>query len=118
LTSVADPGDARLRVEAVHDENAAWITIHGEADIANVDQLEAALDSIPLDGAKTVKLQVSDLTFVDVAALRQLTTFTRRMKQSGRTVMTCGARPTLQRMALELDVQDELGLPRPGPSNP
>ncbi len=118
MTSVGNPGDARLSVEAFHDENAAWIIIHGEADIANVDHLEAALDSIHLDGAKTVKLQVSDLTFVDVASLRQLTTFTRRMKQGGRTVLTVGARPTLQRMAIELDVQDELGLPRPGPSNP
>ena len=118
MNSAANRGGSRLSVEAVHDENAASIIVQGEADIANVDHLEAALGSIELNGAKTVKLQVSELTFVDVAALRQLTAFARRMKQDGRTVLTSGAGLTLQRMALELDVQGELGLPGPGPINP
>jgi anti-anti-sigma regulatory factor len=100
VTSSADSERARLRVETVDDENAAWVVIHGEADIANVDGLEAALGSVDLDGAKTVTLQVSDLAFVDIAALRQLTDFARRMKQDGRTVLTSGARPALQRMAV------------------
>lgn len=111
MTSSSNPGNARLRVEAVDDESTARIIIRGEADVANADSLKAALDSIVLNGAKTVELDVSDLTFADVAALRQLTAFAHHMKQDGRTVKTCGAQPTLMRMALALDVQGELGLP-------
>jgi anti-anti-sigma factor len=111
VTSSSNPGDARLTVEAAEDESAARIIIRGEADVANVDHLRAALDGIELDGAKTVQLHVSGLTFVDAAALRQLTTFARLMEQGGRTVLTCGARPTLHRMAVELEVREHLGLP-------
>jgi anti-anti-sigma factor len=110
LTSSTNPGNARLTVEAVDDKSTARIIIRGEADAANADKLEAALGSIVLDGARTVQIHVTDLTFVDVAALRRLATFAHHMRQGGRTVMTSGARPTLQRMAVALDVQDELGL--------
>ena len=111
MTSSTNPGNARLSVEAVDDTSTARIIIRGEADASNVDKLKAALESIVLDGARTVQIHVTDLTFVDVAALRQLATFALHMRQGGRTVMTTGAQPTLQRMALALDVKDELGLP-------
>jgi hypothetical protein len=111
VTSPSDVGDARLRVEAVAAGSAARVIIEGEADVANVTHLETALENIDLDGAQTVELHVSDLTFIDVAALRGLTRFAVGLKRGGRHVITSGARPTLRRMALELDVQEELGLP-------
>lgn len=111
MTSSSKPGDARIRVDAVDGESTARIIIRGEADAANADNLKDALDSIVLDGARTVQLDVSDLTFADVAALRQLTAFAHHMRQDRRAVKTCGAQPTLHRMVLMLDVQGELGLP-------
>lgn len=110
MTSSSNSGNARLRVEAVDDESTARIIIRGETDAANADHLRAALDSIVLDGAKAVQLDVSDLAFADVAALRLLTAFAHHMRQDGRAVKTCGAQPTLHRMALALDVHGELGL--------
>jgi anti-anti-sigma regulatory factor len=111
VTSSSDVGDARLRVETVAAGSAARVIIEGEADVGSVTHLETALESIDLDGAETVELHVSDLTFIDVAALRRLTRFADGLKRGGRHVITHGARPTLRRMALELGVQEELGLP-------
>ena len=108
----------RLSIETVDNDDAARIVIRGEADVANAHHLAAALDNISLDGAKNVKLQVSDLAFIDVSTLRHLTAFATRLREEGRTVETHGARPMLQRMVLELDVDGVFGLPEQGPTHP
>lgn len=110
MTSLADPGDTRLRVETTNDENDAWIIIHGEADMANLEHLEAALASIELDGARTVHIHLADLDFFDVAALRQLIAFARQLRRSGREVTTCGAPPMLRKVTRILNFEDDLGL--------
>jgi anti-anti-sigma factor len=110
MTASSDSGDARLRVESINDEEAAWIIIHGEVDIANVEHLEAALASIQLDGAKSVHIDASNLDFVDVAALRQLADFAGQVKRTGRDISLERAQPLLHEVARALRFQDDLGL--------
>jgi anti-anti-sigma factor len=117
VTSSSDER-GRLSVETVDIDDAARIVIRGEADIANAHHLAAALDSISLDGAKRVQLQVSDLAFIDVSTLRHLTAFATRLRQEGRTVETRGARPMLQHMVRELEVDGVFGFPGQGPTTP
>jgi anti-anti-sigma factor len=109
MTAPAAPGP-HLHVKTAHSETGAWIVIQGEADAANLDELEAALASIELDGQKAVNLDLSELSFIDVAALRQLTSFAMRMRQSGHDVTTSGAQPLILEVASALKVQDTLGL--------
>lgn len=71
---------------------------------------QGALDAIELDGARRLCLDMGDLAFLDVAALRELTSFTQRVRQSGRHVEAHGARPSLHRTAGVLGVDDLLGL--------
>jgi hypothetical protein len=47
---------APLRVETIPSGDTMRILIHGEADIANADHLDAALSAIQLDGTKSVLL--------------------------------------------------------------
>jgi anti-anti-sigma regulatory factor len=99
-----------LRVAISADGHTTRIAIHGEADVADVDQLDATLTGIQLDGTTSVRLDASDLAFFDVAVLRCLTSFAQRVKKSGRDVSTCGAPPLLADVARVLDLQEELGL--------
>jgi anti-anti-sigma factor len=118
MTTFSGFADTRLRVETVTDGEITRVVIHGEVDIANVNHLEAALTGIPLDRARSVYLDASDLEFFDVAALRRLIVFARLVKQAGRNITTCGAPPMLHDVARMLGLQDDLGLPRPGPILP
>jgi anti-anti-sigma factor len=97
-------------VETARDEHAARIILHGEIELRTVEALEAAFTSIELDGQRTVQIEVSDLDFVDAAALRRLAALAMRLRQGGYDVTTRGARPVLQRMARVLELSDELGL--------
>jgi anti-anti-sigma factor len=99
-----------LRVETITNGDTNRILIHGEADIANVDQLAAALTGIQLDGTRSVFLDASGLAFFDVAALRCLIVFAQSVKQTGREITTCGAKPMLHEVARMLEFQDDLGL--------
>jgi anti-anti-sigma factor len=109
MTSSADPG-ARLHVKTANSENVAWIVIQGEADTANLEELEAALTGIELDGQKAVHIDVSGLDFIDVPAFRRLISFAIKVRQSGHDVITRGAPPLLQEVAHILNVRDTLGL--------
>lgn len=110
MTSPADPCGGRLVVETASSEIAARITLRGEADAANLEQLQAALSSIELDGQKVVHIDMSDLVFIDVPALRQLTLFAMQMRQDGHDVTTRGGHPLVHDVARILNVRDELGL--------
>jgi anti-anti-sigma regulatory factor len=81
----------RLRVETTNDDDATWIVLHGEADIANIDQLDAALTQVQLDGREAVRMDASDLRFFDVAALDRLALFAHEVRRSGRDFSACGA---------------------------
>jgi anti-anti-sigma factor len=99
-----------LHVESIHADHTVAIVLRGEADIATVDHLEDLLGRIPLNGARSVRIDASGLDFFDVAALRRLTGFADRARQAGREVTTDGARPIVQRMARLLELDEVLGL--------
>lgn len=109
--SLIDPDDVNnLRIETATGEDIAWVTLHGEADISTLGDLEAALEHVELNGATAVHLHVTELEFADIATIRRLTAFARRAKQTGHEVQTCGANPTLRKVARLLRVHDDLGL--------
>ncbi|HEX6248304.1 MAG TPA: STAS domain-containing protein [Nocardioidaceae bacterium] len=111
MTTTTESPDSRLlRVETAREADASWVRLHGEADIATLPHLAAALDGIELDGARCWYLDVTGLEFADVATLRQLATFARQVRRSGHEIRTCGANATLRKVASLLRVQDDLGL--------
>ena len=106
----SDPDRPSIRVETIHQGHVVRISLAGEADIGSLATLQAALDGVEPDGARAVQLQIADLAFVDIAALRALATFAAQMKSTGRNVTTCEARPVVVKVARILDVDDHLGL--------
>ena len=110
MTVLSESAHERLRVETITDKETTRILILGEADIASVNHLDAALAAIPLDDTRSVLLDVSELDFFDVAVLRSLIVFAQRVKRTGRDITTCGTTPMLHDVARTLELQDELGL--------
>lgn len=110
MTSRSGPNEGRLSVETVGDEHAIRIILRGEADIGNLADLDIALTGIELDGTMQVQLHVSELAFLDVAALRQLTLFAQQLKETGYTVTTHGAQPMVDQLVRLVGVDDDLGL--------
>lgn len=110
MTISTHPGRSRLSVETINRTDAAWLVLQGEADIATLEELEAALTRVQLSGVKSVHLHLADLDFADVSTLCQLTDFARRARESGRDIRTCGARPIVRKLAHLLSFQDDLGL--------
>lgn len=106
--------------EAVHsptlvvevDDRAASVRVvlRGEGDIATLLGLEDALARVTLGDARPVHLDLSGLTFADVATMRRLVVFAREARRSGHTVRTCGARPALRRVADILVYTVDLGI--------
>lgn len=99
-----------LRIETLTAEDSARVILQGEADIATLRDLDTALEHVELGGAATVQLELDGLEFADSATIRRLAAFAREAKRTGHDVQTCGASPTLRKVARMLNVQDDLGL--------
>ena len=112
MTTSCDDADRtrQLGVHVIADGTTASILLHGEADVASVESLKAALSSVELNGEASVHLQVAELHFCDASAMRQLTLFARQAKEAGRTVTMSGATPILHKMARLMNVEGDLGL--------
>lgn len=110
MTSRTDPDQGRLAVETHDEGNTTHIILRGEADDTNLADLETALAGIQPNGTHELQLEVSDLSFIDVAALRHLTLFARQMKETGREVKTRDAGPMLAQLIRLVGVEDDLGL--------
>lgn len=110
MASRTDPDQPSIRVETIQTGNVVRIKLIGEADIANLDTLQAALAAVQPDGAEAVQLQLSGLAFADIAALRALASFAADLKTTGRNVTTRGATSVVEKAVRILDVDDELGL--------
>ena len=109
MTVTVDPvGVQRLEIKSVKRENTAWVVLRGEADIATLEDLQAALARIELSDIDSVHLHLPDLDFADVATLRQLTLFARQARHAGRDITTCGAKPILRKVAHLLGFHDDL----------
>lgn len=110
VTSSAGAGEQCLGIETTIKGATIWLALRGEADISNVDNLDTALNGIILNGHQTVRMDLSDLSFIDLTALRRLTNFATHLKENDCEVATQGAPPILQRVIRLLPGPDQLGL--------
>ena len=109
--TATDPrGADALRVETVKDGHVLRVALHGESDFSTIHELDHALRNIELDGARLVHLDLTHLAFADVATIRRLAAFAGYAKRTGPDVTTCGAYPTMRKVADLLHLQDDLGL--------
>lgn len=99
-----------LSVRVVDRDSGVWVILRGEADIVTLGDLEAALARVELDVPGPVHLDVTELTFADVATIRTLAVFARRAAWAGHVVRTYGARPTLRKVATILGFHSDLGI--------
>jgi anti-anti-sigma factor len=77
-------GDSRLEISREAREGADVISLRGELDLTNADELSAALrDSL----ATSVVLDLSRLVFVDSAGVRTIDAEHARLRQGGRTLL-------------------------------
>ena len=74
------------------------IALEGELDISNAPPLAARLGPLTDAGTSQIVLDVSALTFVDVAGLRALTAFMAQAGQQLAAVWLTGASPHLRRV--------------------
>ena len=107
-TGAGDRGD--LRVETARDGHVLRVALHGECDFSRVPDLDQTLRGLELDGSRLVYLDLTHLTFADVATIRHLAAFAGDAKRAGQDVATCGVHPTLRKVADLLQVHGELGL--------
>lgn len=72
MGSAEQPARALARVLVRLDADPATIVAAGELDLSTLHLLRPALDEIVAAGRRTVVVDLTDVTFVDLAALRVL----------------------------------------------
>ena len=100
----------RVHVETRTGPGVVHVLIDGEVDFCTLAQLGGPLRHLVLDDGVLVQLDLTELRFADVAAVRVLWCFARQARRTGHRVTTCGAGNTLHKVVTLLGVADDLGL--------
>jgi anti-sigma B factor antagonist len=93
----------KLDIDVSTLNDLTWITLDGELDLATARGLERRLDAIPL-AHTDVRLDLSELTFVDSAGLSVLLRLANRAEEEGRRVTLVRPRPEVARLLWLVDV--------------
>lgn len=99
-----------LHIETTTSDHATWITIGGEADASNHEQLQAELGAVDRDHTRDVHIRLADLRFCDARALSHLVVFAGEVRRNGGVVSVYEATPLVRKVTKVIDRERVLRL--------
>lgn len=81
-----------------HRDGQTVLCVEGEIDVANVHALEAILDVLSRAGSQTVVIDLTDLDFMDIRAVKALVRGAHEMEALGKTINVTRVPPVVQRI--------------------
>lgn len=96
--SSIDVSPLHLRVVAMLTARALVISIDGEVDVSNADELGRVLSRISFEEAESVTVDLRGLTFSDSAGCHELARLERAVRRTGRRTAILGASPVIAKV--------------------
>ncbi len=87
-----------LEVETKQEDDAVRLSLSGELDLSTVHKVEDELRRVEGEGAETVVLDLSSLSFLDSTGLRTIVTADQRARKSGRRLAIVKGPETVHRV--------------------
>ena len=87
-----------LEVETKQEDGAVRLSLTGELDLSTVQKVEDELRRVEGEGAETVVLDLSSLSFLDSTGLRTIVTADQRARKSGRRLAIVKGPETVHRV--------------------
>ena len=108
-------GPAVLRVTPVADPAGTRVRLAGELDITTGGHLVDVVCSLPAQAGSEVRLDVAELTFIDVVGLTALLRSRAHVLRGGGRLLVLHPSPLLRRM-LDITGLGDILLAEPGPA--
>ncbi|HEX4692017.1 MAG TPA: STAS domain-containing protein [Solirubrobacteraceae bacterium] len=89
------------------DGDRAWIALHGELDLATVDEVRARLDALRAEG-RPVVLDLDQLTFMDSTGIRLVLEAVRHRERDGWRFEVTRGSTAVQRIFAAARIDDRL----------
>ncbi|UTI65351.1 STAS domain-containing protein [Paraconexibacter antarcticus] len=90
---------APLRIDAAEDDGSYVVAIHGEVDVATVEQVGAALDRAIASDAPEIVVDLGFCTFIDSRGIATLLGANRRLERcAGRALVILPGPPAVRRV--------------------
>jgi anti-anti-sigma factor len=90
--------DAPLNLATAVDNGVARVAIHGELDLDRADEVAGELTALPAQGATSVVIDATALTFIDSSGLRALLTARDQLHAAGATLHIANLTPSVERV--------------------
>jgi anti-anti-sigma factor len=90
--------DAPLNVATAVDNGVARVAIQGELDLDRADEVAGELTALAAQGATSVIIDASALTFIDSSGLRALLTARDQLHRAGATLHVTNLSPSVERV--------------------
>ena len=111
LTAV-DDGDLQLDARPDANDPAVWqLAAVGELDAANAERVQPVIDAALAEGARTVLLDLSALTFLDSTGLRALLVAAKQLAALDGELRLVALSSPVKRLLELTDTTDRFGRP-------
>ena len=95
---MASPYPPLFSIAVTRRDGSRRLALTGELDRAVVAQLVTVLETEERQQVAEIRLDIADLTFIDLAGLRALLDATARGRRDGRDVIVINPQPLIQRL--------------------
>jgi len=99
-----------LQIEAHDHDGLAHVVLTGELDLSTTDKVEHELARVEGEGAATVALDLSRLTFLDSSGLRVIVSADKRARRENRRFVVVRGPDTVQRVFSITRLDEQLDL--------
>jgi anti-sigma B factor antagonist len=101
---------AGLRIETRPGGDVTHVDLHGEFDLADIQQFESAIAPLEAANPETLVIDLTGLDFMDSSGLRALVMADRRARNAGRRLAIVPGPPAIRRVFEITQLYDRLDL--------
>jgi anti-anti-sigma factor len=94
---------------------ATILTLHGDLDMATVDELRQLLDQAVAASSASIVVELGDVSFVDLVSLSSILAAADLAREEHRQLTVTGASMAVRRLCALLNADDVLAAPVPVP---
>jgi anti-sigma B factor antagonist len=90
--------DEHLQIDVYHERDRVVVGLRGELDLVGAPLLQTEMESLEIDGAEMVVLDLRELRFIDSAGLRVILAAHERSQQRGQAFALSRGSAQVQRL--------------------
>ena len=106
-----------LTITSIQNDDVVRVEVSGEVDVSCASELREALDTSLGEGARTIEVDISEMSYIDSTGIGVLVGFAHRAEEASARLFVLNPQRNVARVLALLGVDKQLGVSFQGEEN-